>query len=72
MESNHHLLNVLIDHVSTKNIINYVFFNTTDLVKVNLKLVNVTNYLSKYDINVWYILGVINVVLDVFSRLSMF
>ena len=50
----------------------FFFLKTVDFAKINLKLTNVTNYLFRYNINVWYIPGAINIIPDVFSRFFIF
>lgn len=72
IKSNQYLLNVLTDHAFIKGIVNYTSLNTANLAKANLKLANIANYLSKYNINIWHILGTINIILDILLCLLIF
>ena len=57
------------DHAAIKGIVKYISFNTIDLAKANLKLANVTNQFSQFELNIFYIPRELNIVPDVLSRL---
>ena len=72
VQSNQHPLNIITDHTATKGVVKHSIIQTTDLTKANPKLINTTNYLSKYETNFYYIPRKINVILDTLSRLPVF
>src|SRR5581483_8959772 len=69
IQSNERPVNVLTDHAATKGVVKHTSLATMDLAKANLKLANAANYLSMFELNIFHIPGVLNVVPDALSRL---
>ena len=64
IQSNRQPTNILTDYAATKGIVKYTSFNTIDLTKANLKLANVANWLSQFELNIFYISRELNIVSD--------
>ena len=62
IQSNRQPTNILIDHATTKGIVKYTSLNTIDLAKANLKLANATNWLSQFELNIFYVPRELNIV----------
>jgi hypothetical protein len=69
IQSNQQTVNIITDHSPAKGIIEHTSLATMDLDKANLKLAKIANYLSQFDLKVFHIPGVLNVVPDALSRL---
>lgn len=72
VQSNEHPLNILTDHAPTSGIVTHTSLKTMDLAKANIKLANAANWLSQFEIKIFYIPGTLNVVPDALSRLPTF
>ncbi len=60
---------VITDHESTKGIVNRTTLQTTLIDRANRRLVNALIYLSAYPLEIHYLLGRLNLVLDALSWL---
>jgi len=60
---------VLTDHKSIAEIVNQTTLDITDLAKINPKLILASAYLAQYRLDIRYIAGKINLVLNALSRL---
>jgi hypothetical protein len=64
LHSNNNPVNVLTDHAATKQIVMHTSLHTMDLNKANPRLANAAIYLSQFQLRVFHIPGVLNVVPD--------
>ena len=64
--------NILTDYTTIKGIIKYTSFNIIDLAKANLKLANATNWLSQFELNIFYVSRELNIVPDALLHLLTF
>ena len=69
VQSNRLPVNILTDHSPAKGIVEHASLTTMDLDKANLKLAKVANYLSQFDLKVFHVPGVLNIIPDALSRL---
>ncbi len=69
MYSNNKCVVVFIDHETIRGIINAISLNTLSTDCINRRLTNASVYLSAYFFDVYYILGRLNLVPDMFSCL---
>ena len=61
---------VLIDHVAIKGIVEKSPLTTTSIEYSNCRLIYIAIYLSKYNLQIYYLSGQLNFVLDTLSRLK--
>ncbi len=66
--SNNKRIIMFIDHDSTSGIMKNINFNIISIDRANCRLTNVSVYLSVYPLNIYYISGRFNLVLNAFSR----
>ena len=64
IQSNRQPTNILIDYTTIKGIVKYTSLNTIDLIKANLKLANATNWLSQFELNIFYVPRELNIVFN--------
>ena len=70
IHSSNHLVVVLTDYVATKGIVEKSPFTTTSIEHSNHRLIYVAIYLSKYNLQIYYLPRRLNFVLDILSRLK--
>ena len=70
LHSSNHRIIVLTDHESTRGIVNQTSLNTTSTDRANRRLINALIYLSAYPLDVYHLVGRLNLVPDVLSRLA--
>ena len=70
IHSLNHLVVVLIDYVAIKGIVEKSPLTTTSIECSNRRLIYIVIYLSKYNLQIYYLLGRLNFVLDTLSRLK--
>lgn len=70
MQSSQHEIIVLTDHAATRGIYDRTCLNTADITKANMRLVNASQYLSQFNLDVRHYPGRLNIVPDALSRLE--
>ena len=61
---------VLTDHAATRGIVEQTTLDTSSTNRANRRLINVSIYLSQYDLKVYHLPGRLNFVPDALSRLT--
>ena len=69
VQSSREPVNIITDHAATKGILTHTSLQTMDLNKANLKLAGIANYLSQFNLRIFHLPGILNVVPDALSRL---
>ena len=67
VQSNRHPVNIVTDHAATKGIVTCILLSTMDLNKANIKLAKAANYLLQFNLQIYYIPGPLNIILDALS-----
>ena len=67
VQSNRHPVNIVTDHAVIKGIVTCILLSTMDLNKANIKLAKAANYLLQFNLQIYYIPGPLNIILDALS-----
>ena len=70
IHSSNHLVVVLTDYIATKGIVEKSPLTTISIERSNYRLIYIAIYLSEYNLQIYYLPGRLNFVLDTLSRLK--